>query len=102
MTEIDPLTGLPKELGAWEDITKESQTIEVYIERRKFGKKYTIISGIDAKDINLDDIAKKLKNKLACGGSAKNGMIELQGDHKAKMRKALESLGFAPESIVIK
>lgn len=102
MTEIDPLTGLPKELGAWEDITKESQAITVFIERRKFGKKYTIVSGIDTKDIDLVDIAKKLKNKLACGGSAKKGQIELQGDHKPKMRKALESLGFAPESIVIK
>jgi len=102
MTEIDPLTGLPKELGAWDVITKSNQVIEVKIEKRKFGKKYTIVSGLDAKDINIEDIARELKSKLACGGTVRREIIELQGDHKIKMRKSLESLGFAPETIVIR
>ena len=33
--------------------------------------------------------------------TAKGGAIELQGNHKGKVRKALEELGFAPETIQI-
>ena len=42
-------------------------------------------------------MAKKLKNKCAAGGTAKDGKIELQGDHKKKVQAALESMGFKTE-----
>ena len=102
MTEIDPLTGLPKELGTWEDIAKESQTITVSLEKKKFGKKYTVIVGIDSKEIDLKKISKDLKNALACGGTDKEGKIELQGDHRQKVRELLSRMGFAKETITIK
>jgi len=99
MVEIDPITGLPKELGVWENITKETQKIIVKAEKKKFGKVHTVVEGIDEKEINLKDLAKKLKNKFACGGTAKKGNIELHGDHKQKVKEHLISMGFAPESI---
>ena len=102
MTEIDPLTGLPKELGTWEDIAKESQTITVVLEKKKFGKKYTVIEGIDSKEIDLKKISRELKNQLACGGTDKEGKIELQGDHRSKVKDLLVKLGFAKETITIK
>ncbi|MFC1690968.1 stress response translation initiation inhibitor YciH [Nanoarchaeota archaeon] len=102
MKEIDPVTGLPKELSAWDTIVKEDQKISVSIEKRKFGKKYTIIEGIDTKDINIKDVTKGLKNKFACGGTFKSGTIELQGDHKLKTKSALVELGFASNTIDIK
>ena len=103
MSDIDPITGLPKELCSWENITKESQKIIVGIDTKKFGKKYTIIKGFDEKDIDIKDVAKKLKNRFACGGtSKKGGIIELQGDHKGKIRDFLVSLGFPPDTIEIK
>ncbi len=37
MGEIDPITGLPKELGIWENLAKEGQKIRVFIEKKKFG-----------------------------------------------------------------
>ena len=100
MVEIDPITGLPKELGVWDNISLENQKIVVLIEKRKFGKKYTIVKGFGS-EINISDIGKKLKNKFACGGSSKGGQIELQGDHKGRMRQALVDLGFAAESIEV-
>ncbi|MAG60645.1 stress response translation initiation inhibitor YciH [archaeon] len=101
MVEIDPITGLPKELGVWENISLENQKITASIEKRKFGKKYTIVKGFGP-EISLNDIGKKLKSKFACGGSSKNGQVELQGDHLSRIKDALMELGFAQESIEIR
>ena len=102
MSEIDSITGLPKELGIWESITKESQKIVVQLEKKRFGKVYTTISGIDDKEVDLKQVAKKLKTRFACGGTVKNSRIELQGVHKAKAKKALAEIGFAPDTIETK
>jgi len=99
MPEIDPITGLPKELGVWDNIAKESQKITVKIIKKKFGKKYTVITGINEHEVNLKDVAKKLKNKFACGGTAKGGIVELQGDHTRDIRKELITMGFSPDQI---
>jgi translation initiation factor 1 len=92
--------GLPQDLCVCEMIAREQQKIIVKIEKRKFGKKYTIITGIK-KEANIDEITKKLKNKFACGGTSKGGQIELQGDHKLKLKQVLVDLGFPEETIEI-
>jgi translation initiation factor 1 len=102
MAEICPKCGLPKELCVCETIAKEQQKIQIYTIKKKFGKKYTVIIGIDEKEINLKETAKKLKEKFACGGTAKEGKIELQGDHKQNVKKYLIEMGFAPESIQVR
>ncbi len=99
MSDICPKCGLPKELCVCETIAKETQKIKVYNIKRKFGKVYTIIEGIDTKDIDIKDLTKKLKNELACGGTFKGNTIELQGNHKGQIRDKLVSFGFAPETI---
>lgn len=101
MAGICPKCGLPQDLCVCETIAREQQKIEVKTEKRKFGKKYTIINGIK-KDANLDEIAKKLKTKFACGGTTKSGHIELQGDHKNRAKQALVELGFPEETIEIR
>lgn len=101
MSEICPNCGLPKELCVCETIAKEQQKIQVKIEKRKFGKKYTIITGLKGEDLDLEDVAKKLKTKLACGGTAKKGQIELQGDHRSRVKEVLTDLGFPEEQIEI-
>ncbi len=102
MAEICPVCGLVKDLCVCETIAKESQKILVYIERKKFNKNYTIVEGIDKKEIDLKDLAKKLKSELACGGTIKNGKIELQGEHKQKAKRILIEHGFAPSSIEVR
>lgn len=99
MPEIDPITGLPKELGIWENIAKESQKIKVKLVKKKFGKKYTAIEGVNEHEVDLKELAKKLKSRFACGGTSKDGIIELQGDHTRDMRKELIKQGFSPDSI---
>ena len=102
MSEICITCGLPKELCVCENIAKESQDIKIYTIKKKFGKLNTVVEGIDTKQIDLKDLAKKLKNTLACGGTAKDGKIELQGEHKIKVKDELINLGFPEETIQMK
>ena len=102
MAEICITCGLPQDLCVCETIAKESQKIQVYNIKKKFGKVYTVVEGIDKKEIDIKDLAKKLKTKFACGGTAKKGKIELQGDHKQKVMESLVEIGFPPESIEVK
>ena len=48
-------------------------------EHETFSKITTIVDGIDTKNVNLEGLAQKLKTKFACGGTIKNGRIELPG-----------------------
>lgn len=102
MSEICDHCGLVKELCVCETIAKESQKIAVYLEKKKFNKYYTIVEGVDEKEINIKDLAKKLKSRLACGGTVKQGKIELQGDHRHKIKPVLLDAGFAQETIEIR
>jgi len=85
-----------------ETIAKEDQRIVVKTEKRKFGKLITIVVGINAKDIDIKDVAKKLKSKFACGGTVKGDVIELQGQHKERVKQELIKLGFASGTIEVK
>lgn len=102
MSDICAKCGLPEDLCVCETIAKEAQAIIVKIEKKKFGKPYTIITGLRETEIDLKDLAKKLKTKFACGGTAKDGVIELQGNHKNKMKEELIKLGFPAETIEIR
>ena len=93
---------MPKELCVCEEIAREQQRINVYSIKRKFGKKVTIVEGIDEKQLDLKELTKKLKSKLACGGTTKEGRIELQGDHKARVKDVLVEMGFSPDMIDMK
>ena len=85
-----------------EEIAREQQRINVYSIKRKFGKIVTIVEGIDEKQLDLKALTKNLKSKLACGGTAKEGRIELQGNHKARVKDVLVEMGFSPDMIDMK
>ncbi len=61
----------------------------------------TVIEGI-SKDMNPEDMLRKLKKKLACGGTYKDGRLELQGDHREKLKRLLvNEFGFNEEQIEV-
>lgn len=96
--DIDPRTGLPIEQKVFEEIAKGQQQITVSTTARRYGKLITLVTGFD-KNINLKEIAKNLKEKLACGGTVKNDAIELQGNHLKQVKPILIKMGFAEDSI---
>ena len=94
---ICPKCGLPLQACVCEEIAKKEQKILIKTESKKFGKIITIISGF--RDVNLKDIAKKLKQELACGGTVKENSVELQGNHSKNAKKFLVKLGFPENSV---
>ena len=102
MNEICNKCGLPKQLCVCETIAKESQRIKVYAVTKKFRKVSTVIEGFDKRELDLKDIARELKSEFACGGTVKKGKIELQGDHRLKIKSKLAALGFIENTIDVK
>ena len=100
--KVCDVCGLPEELCICEEIAREIQSVKVFTVRRRFGKLMTIIEGIDEHDIDIRELTKELKNRCACGGTAKKGQIELQGDHKRRVKQVLADLGFSTDEIEIR
>jgi translation initiation factor 1 len=69
----------------------------IHIRREKKGRKgktVTTISGFNESTDDLKKIAKGLKNKCGTGGSAKGGVIIIQGDHRQTVQVYLAEHGF--------
>ena len=83
-------------------IVKEQTIIRIRLEKRK---RHTVtvieIDGAEAKKLDIESIAKELKRKLAAGGTVRDNVIELQGDHRYKVKKILAEMGFNPDNILI-
>ena len=62
-------------------------------EKRK-GKPTTIIAGYEGEEEDFKILAKEIKNKLAVGGSFKDGEIIIQGDYRDKIMNILKEKGF--------
>lgn len=57
------------------------------------GKGVCLITGVDLDDAALDKLAAELKKKCGCGGSVKDGVIEIQGDKRDLLKQLLEGKG---------
>lgn len=58
------------------------------------GKGVTTINGVPLDDAGLKNLAKQLKQLCGTGGSVKDGIIEIQGDMRDKLKVELETRGF--------
>jgi translation initiation factor 1 len=58
------------------------------------GKAVTTISGVPLDDAGLRELAGRLKKRCGVGGSAKDGVIELQGDHRDVVLAELKAAGY--------
>ena len=67
--------------------------IEKQTKGRK-GKGVMLIIGIDPEQKDLKKLAKSLKSKMGQGGALKEGVIEIQGDDRQKLKGLLEQQGF--------
>ena len=97
MSDICEVCGLPKEICVCEDIAREQQKISVAVDKRRYGKMMTVVEGVNPNDVDINALVSKLKSICACGGTIKEGKIELQGDHRTRVKETLEKMGFVVE-----
>lgn len=77
------------------DVEPAKQTIRVAVDRkRRAGKTVTVASGFQLTSDTLATVAQTLKKKCGSGGTVKDGEIEIQGDHVAKIGDELRKLGY--------
>lgn len=77
------------------DVEPIKQTIRVALDKkRRAGKTVTVASGFQHTPETLAVVAQTLKKKCGSGGTAKDGEIEIQGDHAVKVKGELERLGY--------
>ncbi|EFM2061630.1 stress response translation initiation inhibitor YciH [Escherichia coli] len=68
----------------------------VRIQRQTSGRKgkgVCLITGVDLNEAELIKLAAELKKKCGCGGSVKEGIIEIQGDKRDLLKSLLEAKG---------
>lgn len=59
------------------------------------GKGVTVITGLPLAPSALDDLARQFKKRCGSGGSVRNGVIEIQGDHRDVLVAELVRLGWS-------
>jgi translation initiation factor 1 len=101
-TDICPTCSYPKELCICENIEVQEQQITIYNETRRWGKIVTIVNFDENTNIDLDNLLTKAKKKCASGGTVRDNKLELQGDHKFKLKKFLIKQGIPKENLIIK
>jgi len=77
-----------------ETLPANEQKLYVRLDRLKGGKVATVVENYIANDTDFNALAKELKAKCGVGGTAKDGEIILQGDHREKVVGLLSAKGF--------
>jgi len=78
-----------------ETLSFDQQKLYVSLDKKnRGGKEVTLVEGFVGSDEDLKDLGKTLKSKCGVGGSAKDGEIIVQGNHRDKVMAELTKMGF--------
>jgi translation initiation factor 1 len=76
--------------------SKGDGIIRVSLDRKgRGGKCVSLVTGLPGTEEDLKVLATELKRRCSTGGTIKDGVIEIQGDHRDALVAALQSHGFA-------
>lgn len=82
-------------------LPKDKQMLRISLDKRnRKGKAVTLVTGFVGTDDDLETLGKLLKTKCGVGGSAKDGEIIVQGDHRQKVLDILQKEGYAKSRII--
>lgn len=84
----------PKPAPPVEQLDPTTQTASLTVEKRKKGKIVTVIAGLPAIGIDLEDLLSRLKNACGAGGTIRDSALEIQGKHLDRVRKTLLQIGY--------
>jgi translation initiation factor 1 len=85
----------PASTGQQAATKKNDGIVRVMRERQHHGGKIvTVITGVVASNDALSALAQQLKKLCGSGGTVKDGVIEIQGDHCEKVQAKLTELGY--------
>lgn len=91
----DPNFKIEEDKEEIQTLPANQQVLRVTLEtKHRAGKTVTLITGFVGLDEDMAELGKKLKNQCGTGGSAKDGEIILQGDHREKVRVWLQKNGY--------
>jgi translation initiation factor 1 len=78
-----------------ETLESKQQLLYVSLDKKqRAGKEVTLVEGFVGTDDDLKELGKTLKSKCGVGGSAKDGEIIVQGNHRDKVIEILKKEGF--------
>ena len=81
--------------AAGETAPNDKQKLRVRLDsKQRAGKLVTLVDGFSGTNNDLENLCKKLKTKCGAGGSAKEGLILVQGDYKEKIITWLKEWGY--------
>ena len=88
-------------VDARQDVRKQTQQqrqpegrgVRLRLERRASDRLATLVSGLPGPERQLQALLKELKTACGAGGTVKDGVLELQGDHRDKVEAVLRARG---------
>ena len=83
------------------ELDREEARVKVRMEMRRFRKPTTVIEGLKMNEKDLQELGTKMKKMLATGGTVKDGIVLLQGDHMDRVVEILVKRGFSESSIEV-
>jgi translation initiation factor 1 len=85
------------ELG-WQNVQSlppNQQTVYLHRDTRgRGGATMTLVKQLVLSEPDMKELAKKLKQICGSGGTVKDGIIEIQGEHREKIAEALKEMGY--------